>query len=74
MENDGICASSLPVSQEYVGVQDAVRRVLLVEPEGASREYTVSEYICAESGLYVKNEFFYHLVYPISYCKISCIL
>lgn len=51
MNNDGICESDVPVSEEYIGAQDAVRRILLVEPEGASREYTVSEFVCVGSGM-----------------------
>ena len=36
-----------------VGVRDAIIKPLIVEPEGAPREYTVSEFICKESrGLY----------------------
>lgn len=50
VNNDGVCNSSLAVSDEYTGEQDAVRKPLLVEPEGASREYTVGEYLCTQSG------------------------
>ena len=56
MSNDGgICDSSSNVDNSLVGVQDRVIRPLIVEPEGAPRDYTVSEFICQQMpGLWVK--------------------
>ena len=54
--NGGICDSALEVDSELVGVGDAVIRSLIVEPEGAAREYSVSDFICADSGELLKQD------------------
>lgn len=49
--NDAICDSDKSVRSDLVGVRDTVIRPLLAEPEGAPRDYTISEFICVnESG------------------------
>lgn len=48
--SEGICDSALDVDTELVGVRDAVIRPLIVEPEGAPREYSVSDFVCSDDS------------------------
>nr|ABJ89824.1 alpha-2-macroglobulin [Sinohyriopsis cumingii] len=50
IEDDATCVNQI-ISKEGVGVQDGVRRKLLVEPEGIPQEYTTSFYLCPEGRL-----------------------
>lgn len=52
----GICDSALDVSSEFEGVRDAVIRPIIVEPEGAPREYSVSDFICSEEGKHLSAD------------------
>jgi len=49
VENDDICSSDKVVSK-LIGIRDAANKTLLVEPEGAERDYSISEFICKEDG------------------------
>ncbi|KAL3865698.1 hypothetical protein ACJMK2_043060 [Sinanodonta woodiana] len=49
MEDDNTCVNQI-ISKEGIGVQDGVRRKLLVEPEGIPQEYTKSFYLCPEGS------------------------
>jgi len=42
----GICGNDLQVNTGYLGLKDAVRRPLLVEPEGKEEEYARSLFVC----------------------------
>ncbi|KAK3608165.1 hypothetical protein CHS0354_034124 [Potamilus streckersoni] len=48
-EDDNTCVNQI-ISKEGIGVQDGVRRKLLVEPEGIPQEYTKSFYLCPEGS------------------------
>ncbi|KAK3584720.1 hypothetical protein CHS0354_036497 [Potamilus streckersoni] len=50
IEDDATCVNQI-LSKEGIGVQDGVRRKLLVEPEGIPQEYTKSFYLCPEGRL-----------------------
>ncbi|KAL5004353.1 hypothetical protein ScPMuIL_017809, partial [Solemya velum] len=46
LEDNGICSNT--VSEDGVGVSDAVKRQIIIEAEGVEQQYTVSDYICTQ--------------------------
>lgn len=44
--DDLVCDSAAAVDNTLIGVRDAIIKPLIVEPEGAPREYTISEFVC----------------------------
>ncbi|KAL3865384.1 hypothetical protein ACJMK2_042776, partial [Sinanodonta woodiana] len=51
IEDDTTTCVNQIISKDGIGVQDGVRRKLLVEPEGIPQEYTKSFYLCPEGRL-----------------------
>ncbi|KAL3865380.1 hypothetical protein ACJMK2_042772 [Sinanodonta woodiana] len=51
IEDDTITCENQIISKDGIGVQDGVRRKLLVEPEGIPQEYTKSFYLCSEGDI-----------------------
>ncbi|XP_067933197.1 pregnancy zone protein-like [Watersipora subatra] len=45
-----LCSDNKTIDESLVGVRDAIIKGLIVEPEGAPRDYTVSEFICQSAS------------------------
>ncbi|KAL5004830.1 hypothetical protein ScPMuIL_018286 [Solemya velum] len=53
LEDNGICSNT--VSEDGVGVSDAVKRQIIIEAEGVEQQYTVSDYVCTQGGEVTKT-------------------
>lgn len=51
---------------DRIGLTDTVIKPILVEPEGAKREYTISDFICMPNGLSIINTFHFPYVLLLS--------
>ena len=45
-----VCGNGLETSATGVGVRDAVRTQLIVEPEGVEQEYSKGAFVCPQHG------------------------